>query len=426
MVTVFGSTLAMADPSDEPPPQVVQERTFERPPVTVGEVLAAPFYLPEMLIGTVLYPLGRFTGWASSVSLPERVIDLISDDTKRIWVFPSVRYSTSKGISFGGTFLFNNMFYEHKDLAVSGKIYTNLDRSVSISYSKAPTFENPWLYSIKAKYHLDTNADFYGVGIDTSDHDKSIYSEKKGSFLIEAGQVLRRFQFVRIVGNVGVLYTDTDTSPGGYSKPGIQETFDPRILVGFGDQILWIRYGLAVSYDSRIPSGHPYRGWHYYFGVDRFEDPRGSYDHFLFSGGIATVINLYQEENTIAIGVRARSAEDWGGALPFYQLNALDKGSPLRGFPSGRFRDRRVIVGNIEYRFPMWKGYWPDPVFGLGTLFVDVGKPFDDIESFTRGGVLYSVGIGLLVTTKGRFFARAQLGYGGEGIEALSSLGGAF
>lgn len=407
-------------------PQVSEEREFEDPGLDAWDVVAAPFYLPERVVTMVLYPAGRLTGWAMEHRVPERVVDILSDDTKRIWVIPSADYSTTNGFSLGGTFRYDNIFYEGKDFSASGNIYTNLDRGFSASYSKSSSFIKPFSYGAALKYKLDTDSDFYGLGIDSSRRDKSIFTSENVSVSLKAGWTLRQLRFLTFGVRGGVEYTGTGRGRSNGSNRFVEETFPRETLTALGEQVFWFRYGLEFEFDSRIPRGHPHRGWLLYARADRYEDPRGDNSYLEARIVVSTLINLHNEENVLALSLSANAIEDFGDHVPFYRLSVLDKDSPLRGFSGGRFRDRRTALGNVEYRFKLWKSMRADPLLGLGTLFVDIGKPFDDFDSFARGGVLYSVGTGLLITTLNDLFIRAQVGYGGEGIEGVFSFSRAF
>ena len=58
--------------------------------------------------------------------------------------------------------------------------------------------------------------------------------------------------------------------------------------------------------------------------------------------------------------------------VPFYYLSELGRGETIRGFSRGRFRARDMVLGSLEYRYPIWAK--ADAI-----LFVDVGQVAEDI-----------------------------------------------
>jgi hypothetical protein len=43
-----------------------------------------------------------------------------------------------------------------------------------------------------------------------------------------------------------------------------------------------------------------------------------------------------------------------GRTVPFYRLSEIGKRGTVRGFSRGRFRDLDMVVGSIEYHYPIW------------------------------------------------------------------------
>jgi len=394
--------------------------------VTAGQFITAPLRLPQRLLQIVVYPTRPLFTWFFLNRIPERTVDLLSDDTRRIWVLPSAGYSSTDGFHLGGTFKYNNLFYQKKDLQLSGILHANLDRSVSGSFSKRPTPSSPVLFRVRAGYSLDTDSDYYGMGITSHRGDKSIFALEQASYTISTGFRFVSIRGLTLVGRFGLDWAESGRGADHAAQSRLQDTFENTAIQGFEESVLWLRFGGAITHDTRGPGGHPYQGHVLSAEADRYEDPRGKHSYWLFTARAKKLFDLHRKMNVLVLGLRFQSIANNNRPLPFYRLPTLDLNSGLRGFPGGRFRARRTLAGNIEYRFPIWRAIEKDPFFGLGVLFFDLGKPFDDLDSLAQNGVRYSVGAAFVLTTRSKFMARFQLGYGGEGIETQTTMGFAF
>lgn len=75
------------------------------------------------------------------------------------------------------------------------------------------------------------------------------------------------------------------------------------------------------------------------------------------------------------------------GAVPFYYLPEQGGDTLGRGFLPYRFRDRVALIGQLEYRFPVWS-------FISGAAFVDLGQFCNGPDDFTLAGFHPSIGFG--------------------------------
>lgn len=76
------------------------------------------------------------------------------------------------------------------------------------------------------------------------------------------------------------------------------------------------------------------------------------------------------------------------GAVPFKSYTKLGGDSIMRGYYSGRYRDRYLMAFQGEYRLPVW---WR---FGL-VGFAGLGNVADKIGHLSSGEFKYSVGLGI-------------------------------
>jgi outer membrane protein assembly factor BamA len=104
-----------------------------------------------------------------------------------------------------------------------------------------------------------------------------------------------------------------------------------------------------------------------------------------------------------------------GRIVPFYELSALGGLETLRGYPWGRFRDRGMLGGSIEYYYPIWAhGERSLETF----LFSDAGQVADVLFSgLSLDRTKLSFGVGaVLVGLEGEWI-RGTIGWSREGFE---------
>jgi len=99
-----------------------------------------------------------------------------------------------------------------------------------------------------------------------------------------------------------------------------------------------------------------------------------------------------------------------GKSVPFYYLSELSEEISFRGFKRGRFRDFDLILGSLEYRYPISKNF-------ESIIFADAGQVASDIfKNYAASNWEITWGIGLrYVSLKGSVskieLARSRDGY---------------
>ena len=86
----------------------------------------------------------------------------------------------------------------------------------------------------------------------------------------------------------------------------------------------------------------------------------------------------------------------------------------VRGYSTGRFRDKDMIVLNLEYRYPLWDAK-RDLNGGVdAVIFWDVGRVFNDLATDTFKGYKNSYGGGIRARTLDGFLFRAEVSHSDE------------
>ena len=143
--------------------------------------------------------------------------------------------------------------------------------------------------------------------------------------------------------------------------------------------------GLVFRLDSRDNIFSPSRGNYFQVTSTFFSHILASdYDYFKFKADLRRYLPLWKS-HVLALQCVFQATP---GTAPFTSLSLLGSDSLMRGYYSGRYRDKVLLAGQAEYRLPLW---WRFELAG----FAGMGEVADRIGSLSAGGLKYSYGFGL-------------------------------
>jgi outer membrane protein assembly factor BamA len=172
------------------------------------------------------------------------------------------------------------------------------------------------------------------------------------------------------------------------------DRFSPGSLPGLENRVGLLGTTISISHDSRNQIGGPTAGFEMVFGGGLFHQPtEDKYGLYKFHFDIKRYIHLFYGR-TLVCRVAGEFVEPHKNrAVPFYHLAELGRRESIRGFPRGRFRDHDMILGSLEYHYPLMVR--PSGTFEA-VLFVDAGQVADNVFSdFNSGNVMTAIGFSL-------------------------------
>jgi hemolysin activation/secretion protein len=109
-----------------------------------------------------------------------------------------------------------------------------------------------------------------------------------------------------------------------------------------------------------------------------------------------------------------------GGDAPFFLLSTIGGNTDLRGYPSGRYRDRYMYALQSEYRW-QFNDNW------IFTGFAGFGEVANEFSGF-GGKILPAAGIGVrfVLSQKHKVSLSADFAAGRDGSEFYFGVGEAF
>ncbi len=205
---------------------------------------------------------------------------------------------------------------------------------------------------VGAKYRRLTEAEFWGVGIDSDEEDKSNYEWKQ----VQLGGKWEARATERLRFDTAVGWETNQTGPGHNSDlPDIDETFDPDSLYGSQEVVNYFVAGTKATLDlTHIDVLQP-RGARL-IGQAVYHLGTGSTDSdFLRLEGEAQGYIPFNQRQSFALRALVETNPGSGEGVPFYYLAELGGDKDLRGFPIGRFRDRDRLFWTVEWRYEAWR-----------------------------------------------------------------------
>lgn len=264
----------------------------------------------------------------------------------------------------------------------------------------------------EAMYERKPDRKFYGIGNGTPS-DVTYFMRR--TELASAYAALGRNHLRRARVSLGL--SDMVPRRGYNGSPRTFDVFDAASVpfLTTGSRLWW--YGASADYAVLDDSLQPSVGLHFRPEIRRYQDRDGSgirYDRWrLEARGYAPV---FARRRVLAARLVYEGADPRGAApIPFYRLPESTDSDLFAAYPSGRFRDRRLAVGRLEYR---WEIERPVSAFLLGEL----GEVASHASELTLRAAHPSVGGGFRAKI-GDETGRLEIARGHEGLSVRADLG---
>jgi outer membrane protein assembly factor BamA len=311
--------------------------------------------------------------------------------------------SPESSLAAGADYSIQEVFRPRFDFRVSGRWSTRAYQRYVAEAAAPRFFSSRSFLESRAIHRRYPQEDFYGVGPDSSEANRSDYSLDA----TDAGAALgvRLAPSVRVRGFGGVL--NTRIGPGKDTRlPSVEELFHSDTPPGLLRNVDYRYAGAAIDADYRDDSADPKSGGYYQAAWTSLSDRTPALLSFqLYSVELRQYLKLWDRNRVLAFRFRTDLTDpDGDGETPFFLMPALGGPETLRSFPDARFRDRNMLLMNAEYRWTVFTQM--DAV-----LFADAGKVFPRLGEFGLNRLESSYGFGVrFKTPKGPLF-RVEFGF---------------
>jgi len=270
---------------------------------------------------------------------------------------------------------------------------------------------------LNAFYDRRPNRAFYGIGNASSDR-KTFFLRRGSDATLYA--FLGRNYLRRLRINTGL--SDMNAGLGYNGSPRAADVFTPAEVPYLSDPSRLWYYGTSAEVGALDDSLAPTLGLHFRPEVRRYKDADGSniaYDQWRVEA--RGYVPVFAKRRVLAAkvvyeGVDSRSGS---GPVPFYRLPESADANLFPGYGTGRFRDRRLALGQVEYR---WEIEEPVSMFLLGSL----GEVAPAAGALSLRAAHPALGGGLRAKLGSSQAGRLEIARGHEGITIQADLSAAF
>jgi len=267
---------------------------------------------------------------------------------------------------------------------------------------------------VESFFEHKPNRPFYGIG-NSSPPDKSYFfrSTKLASVYVFAGKShLRR---VRVM--LGA--SDVDVGRGYGASPQAIDVYTPAEVPFLSRDSRFWWYGSSADFAALDDSLAPSRGLLFRPEVRRYQDMDDSdvrYDQWRLEA--RGYLPVFAKRRVLVGRVVVEGVDDRAGSvpIPFYRLPESTDDDRFAGYPSGRFRDQRLALGRLEYR---WEIERPVSAF----LLSELGEVAPTTGQLSLRSAHPSLGGGLRAKIGESEAARIEIARGHEGLTIRTDLG---
>jgi hypothetical protein len=273
-----------------------------------------------------------------------------------------------------------------------------------------------WFLGLRGGYRDATQVGFYGLGPDTSRGDRANFRLQEAYGI---GTVaVRPSWWTRLEGEVS--YEDFKNEGGAGRAPSIETRYNGVTAPSLFVDTQYLHSQGMAAIDWRTSPGYTRRGGFYGVTLHDYADRDKTFSFRRVDGELIQHLPMLRESWVLSFRARMQSTLDDADQVPYYLLPYLGSGNTLRGYPTGRFRDRHSLLTSAEFR-------WIASRLALDmAFFFDAGKVANRREDLDFNNLKTDWGIGARFHGPAATALRLEGAKGSEGWRLVISAGPAF
>jgi len=251
-----------------------------------------------------------------------------------------------------------------------------------------------------------TQVGYYGLGRDSVVDDRANF--RVSTTFTQGSLTVKPVHWIHLVGRVG--YEDFQEKEGQGNEPSIETIYTPDTAPFLGTSPSYIHSQVSAGIlwlDSPLYSR---KGGLYRLTFHDYRDVGGDIGSFqLRRGEIVQHLPILRENWVLSLRGRVEAVVGDTSDVPYFLMPYLGSGSTLRGYSTGRFRDRNSLLLSGEWR-------WIPNRLGLDiALFYDAGKVAPRWGDLDFKGLKHAYGVGIRFHSPVATFLRFDLAHSDEG-----------
>lgn len=304
---------------------------------------------------------------------------------------PYYTNETKVGMGLIGSGLFRLHGCKNDSIPSNISLYTNVTSSGAYAVGIRSS-----LYFSKMKYWIDadisfsdTPSQYWGVGYNAGRN--SYYSD----YNIQDMQIkVNLFKKINNHTSIGLITNARDIR-GKYFE-------DKNLLDGEKRKITAIGGGMNLIYDSRDIATEPHRGIYAKIGDVYYPNFSGNTSGFNKTEITFRYYKQLREGSVVAFDLGGQFNR---GDVPWSLMAQAGDASQMRGYYTGRYRDKNFVESQIEFRQHIYKRS------GIAA-WIGAGNIFSKLSDFRTKETLPTVGLGYRFRVKDRTNLRVDYGVG--------------
>jgi outer membrane protein assembly factor BamA len=219
------------------------------------------------------------------------------------------------------------------------------------------------MWGVRAGWRDAPQVGYFGVGMaQPSPRANFRLTQTYGALAAE----IRPTKWTRLQGEVAYEQYDTDEGRGRH--PSIDEIYTTATAPGLFASPTFVRTEATAAIDWRTSPGYSRKGGFYGVTLASFSAREDAESFQRLDGEIIQHLPLLRENWVISVRGRVQTTLNDDDLVPYFLLPQLGSGRTLRGYETGRFRDRHSLLTSAEFR-------WIPSRLALDmALFYDAGK----------------------------------------------------
>lgn len=319
----------------------------------------------------------------------------------KLLIFPLAALSTETSWVFGfaNAFVFKTSKKDKKlrtSTMPSGILYT-LNKQILIGLG-ANIFLPKEKYVIRFENSFSKFPDkFWGIGNDTPESGKESYTFTQFFINPQLHRKIKNNFFVGAGWDFQSVYDISYEANGNFAKQQVAGIYNRESYRVSG-------YSVFLMNDSRNHAYQPDKGYLLRIKFSNFNQNVGS--NYNFQVVEADYRKFFNLKNGRTWGFQGLATFTFGN-VPYRSLAVLGGNLMMRGYYAGRYRDKKFIGTQAEYRFPIYKR-----IGGVG--FGGIGQVAEELNDLSIDKFKIAVGAGLRVSVlpKEKLNLRFDVAYG--------------
>ncbi|MFC1558063.1 BamA/TamA family outer membrane protein [candidate division KSB1 bacterium] len=219
-------------------------------------------------------------------------------------------------------------------------------------------------------YQFLSYESFFGIGNNSAFTDESNYAHQQTAveFVVNSYHHEKTTVGFRIGFDYNSIARGRDKN-----TPSTTELFSEQLLPGLGEKNRIVKMKFELSHNGLNKPRRPSAGGYLSVGGGFYNSINSDiFKFWKMKADYRRYIHLFYGRTFVfrIAGETTRSVSD--KKIPFYYLSELGEQETIRGFTRNRFRDRDMILGSLEYHYPIWRVL--DAEF-----FIDAGQVSENI-----------------------------------------------